>query len=449
MAMVMARRLIGMIPEQQCSRPPSHKCQGWVGKAAQKGVVHVYLHGQSSRQEVVGPYGLEDLLVHDVAAPRCRGLGRPLLAVSLSPEWAPQVEARPTVFFLSDQVCEATEVIRLTILGVLRKETQSSISAYIHPDQPSALWDRSAAGSLPGRLVGVRRWEWLIDPFQWVQQASIPVPLTHVLDVNVSRNAEKDIAYEHAVAAYPKAWAAYGQRHRAWKTGAHAVWIGAGRQSPEPESPRYPMRPVRPAPEVRVARLEFRRSGGRYYWLFGGTVYSAGQPLSNAEVMAAALSNQVEVKDVRIGDPAHEPIELVAQILQSGRRLSDEERLKVDALNAALSDIGTRQRCVIQLRYGLLDGRRRTQREVGRLAGQTAQRISQIESTALARLRHPAYRRLLAVIILEVPDRRWTPDPASTRRYIQRFDRGIRPMEFGQSRWGRICGDLVGQRGDR
>jgi RNA polymerase primary sigma factor len=50
---------------------------------------------------------------------------------------------------------------------------------------------------------------------------------------------------------------------------------------------------------------------------------------------------------------------------------------------------------VLQLRFGLKDGRTRTLEEVVREFGVTRERIRQIESKALRRLRHPSRAKKL------------------------------------------------------
>jgi RNA polymerase primary sigma factor len=45
----------------------------------------------------------------------------------------------------------------------------------------------------------------------------------------------------------------------------------------------------------------------------------------------------------------------------------------------------------VQLRYGLIDGRPRTLEEIGRLFGVTRERIRQIESKTLNKLRDHAF----------------------------------------------------------
>jgi RNA polymerase primary sigma factor len=59
------------------------------------------------------------------------------------------------------------------------------------------------------------------------------------------------------------------------------------------------------------------------------------------------------------------------------------------AVRDALGNLPQREREVMELRFGLDDGRVRTLEEVGRAFGVTRERIRQIESKTLAKLRHP------------------------------------------------------------
>ena len=67
-------------------------------------------------------------------------------------------------------------------------------------------------------------------------------------------------------------------------------------------------------------------------------------------------------------------------------------REQVDDVLYTLSD---REARVLQLRFGLLDGRTRTLEEVGRNFGVTRERIRQIEAKALRKLRHPSRSKKL------------------------------------------------------
>ncbi len=68
-------------------------------------------------------------------------------------------------------------------------------------------------------------------------------------------------------------------------------------------------------------------------------------------------------------------------------------------VEALLETLTPRERRVIQLRFGLLDEQARTLEEVGKRFGVTRERIRQIESKALRKLRHPSRRKALADFI--------------------------------------------------
>jgi RNA polymerase primary sigma factor len=61
-----------------------------------------------------------------------------------------------------------------------------------------------------------------------------------------------------------------------------------------------------------------------------------------------------------------------------------------EQLDAVLHSLSEREQKVIQLRFGLTDGHPRTLEEVGREFGVTRERIRQIESKTLSKLRHPS-----------------------------------------------------------
>jgi RNA polymerase primary sigma factor len=64
-------------------------------------------------------------------------------------------------------------------------------------------------------------------------------------------------------------------------------------------------------------------------------------------------------------------------------------RMLGDAVVEALDQLNDREKAVVRLRFGLDDGQARTLEEVGREFGVTRERIRQIESKTLAKLRHP------------------------------------------------------------
>ena len=61
-----------------------------------------------------------------------------------------------------------------------------------------------------------------------------------------------------------------------------------------------------------------------------------------------------------------------------------------EQLSQVLDSLADRERKVTELRFGLVDGNPRTLEEVGRVFGVTRERIRQIESKTLAKLRHPS-----------------------------------------------------------
>jgi RNA polymerase primary sigma factor len=66
-----------------------------------------------------------------------------------------------------------------------------------------------------------------------------------------------------------------------------------------------------------------------------------------------------------------------------------------DQIRSALAFLNERERHVLELRFGLLDGRDHTLEEVGQRLGVTRERVRQIEAKALRKLRHPRSSRTL------------------------------------------------------
>ena len=66
-----------------------------------------------------------------------------------------------------------------------------------------------------------------------------------------------------------------------------------------------------------------------------------------------------------------------------------------EELDKVLSTLKDKEEEVIRLRYGLVDGKQHTLEEVGKVFNVTRERIRQIESKALRKLRHPIRKRKL------------------------------------------------------
>nr|AAB07552.1 SigB [Chloroflexus aurantiacus J-10-fl] len=80
---------------------------------------------------------------------------------------------------------------------------------------------------------------------------------------------------------------------------------------------------------------------------------------------------------------------LADETVASPMEIAEQKMLHAE-LTAALNELPERERKILQLRYGLIDGQRRTLEEVGATFGITRERTRQIEAEALRRLRHPS-----------------------------------------------------------
>ena len=89
-----------------------------------------------------------------------------------------------------------------------------------------------------------------------------------------------------------------------------------------------------------------------------------------------------EEEDSHLGDFVEDE-KMVAPDAAAGQQLLKE------TVTAVLHSLSPRERKVLELRFGLHDGRSRTLEEVGKVFDVTRERIRQIEAKALRKLRHP------------------------------------------------------------
>jgi RNA polymerase primary sigma factor len=95
-----------------------------------------------------------------------------------------------------------------------------------------------------------------------------------------------------------------------------------------------------------------------------------------------------EEEDSHLGDFVEDPEAVSPSDAASLTMLHSEVEDVLDTLTP-------RERRVLQLRFGLIDGHQRTLEEVGKRFGLTRERIRQIETKALRRLRHPSRSKKL------------------------------------------------------
>jgi RNA polymerase primary sigma factor len=77
------------------------------------------------------------------------------------------------------------------------------------------------------------------------------------------------------------------------------------------------------------------------------------------------------------------------------------QQLLREQVEEILEELNERERKVLEMRFGLVDGRNRTLEEVGNEFGVTRERIRQIEAKALRKLRHPQRSRKLRDYLTE------------------------------------------------
>lgn len=108
-----------------------------------------------------------------------------------------------------------------------------------------------------------------------------------------------------------------------------------------------------------------------------------------ASRQAISLDTPVgEDADATLGDFLEDPAAQAPADVASALLLKEHVAAVLDSLTG-------RERRVLELRFGLVDGRNRTLEEVGREFNVTRERVRQIEAKALRKLRHPSRSRKL------------------------------------------------------
>ena len=105
---------------------------------------------------------------------------------------------------------------------------------------------------------------------------------------------------------------------------------------------------------------------------------SAHQPIITAEVPAKAV--------ILLGQQVH--------VVATGKDAAAFSLLQ-EQFKQVLETLSPREAGVIKMRYGLEDGQPKTLDDIGRVYGVTRERIRQIESKTMSKLRHPSRSQTL------------------------------------------------------
>ena len=129
------------------------------------------------------------------------------------------------------------------------------------------------------------------------------------------------------------------------------------------------------------------------YEEIGGRV---DMPPERVEQVMAVFFRQPVSLDMPIGEDADSCLgDLVEDHGSLAPTEATSQQLLKEQIDEVLDELTEREKKVVQLRFGLGDGRARTLEEVGREFSVTRERIRQIEGKALRKLRHPSRSRKL------------------------------------------------------
>ncbi|HCZ07425.1 MAG TPA: RNA polymerase sigma factor RpoD [Thermotogae bacterium] len=120
-----------------------------------------------------------------------------------------------------------------------------------------------------------------------------------------------------------------------------------------------------------------------------------GKPVEKIEEILQAAKETVSLESPIGGDEDS----TMADVLPDESTASPEEdavKLLVrEEIEKILNTLSSREKAVLKMRYGLIDGKSKTLEEVGQIFNVTRERIRQIEVKALRKLRHPTKSKQL------------------------------------------------------
>ena len=86
---------------------------------------------------------------------------------------------------------------------------------------------------------------------------------------------------------------------------------------------------------------------------------------------------------------------MAAIVLLLPASLAAQSPRAIAEAQSVLETLSEREAGVVRLRFGLTDGQPRTLDEIGQVYGVTRERIRQIESKTMSKLRHPSRSQVL------------------------------------------------------
>src|SRR6266853_5804268 len=131
------------------------------------------------------------------------------------------------------------------------------------------------------------------------------------------------------------------------------------------------------------------------------------------ELTSEEIATQMEISPEKVREiikVSQDPVSLETPIgeeedshlgdfVEDREAVSPQDAASLTMLHSEVEDVldtlTPRERRVLQLRFGLIDGHQRTLEEVGKRFGVTRERIRQIEAKALRKLRHPSRSKKL------------------------------------------------------